>query len=378
MEYPIFRGNLIILSIGDKNMDQIKTGNFLVSLRKEKNITQQQLADILQVSVKAVSKWECGEGYPSLQSLKDLSDFYGVTVDEIINGERNKTEAKEPVNTSIQIKEKKPLNFPILRSISLGITGLGIMLYFIIMYCFYSTAGSLICIIFATLIGIILSLLELNRYKNRKSIVIALFNYEFIIIGIALSFMTFCFSLSKLNVNLGNNYYVTFDSFHFATNFVNIAICLIGFLVLLIWGGIEYGLYLKKGKDFFDALKDKGNRILAVNNVSLIIVLVIYSMSNMYKFNTNSIWYGVLFFAIPTIFEIVDSIIDKHEITFKSINLALCVAALIGSITIQYVFNEYVFDLETIMFIETSILSFALSFVISSLKKKEVKSIKNE
>lgn len=68
-------------------MDQIKTGNFLVSLRKEKNITQQQLADILQVSVKAVSKWECGEGYPSLQSLKDLSDFYGVTVDEIINGE---------------------------------------------------------------------------------------------------------------------------------------------------------------------------------------------------------------------------------------------------------------------------------------------------
>lgn len=111
-------------------MDQIKTGNFLVSLRKEKNITQQQLADILQVSVKAVSKWECGEGYPSIQSLKDLSDFYGVTVDEIINGERNKTEAKEPVNTSIQIKEKKPLNFPILRSISLGITGLGIMLFF--------------------------------------------------------------------------------------------------------------------------------------------------------------------------------------------------------------------------------------------------------
>ena len=105
-------------------MDQIKTETFLVSIRKEKNITQQQLADILQVSVKAVSKWECGEGYPSLQSLKDLSDFYGVTVDEIINGERNKTEAKEPVNTSIQIKEKKPLSFPILRSISLGITGL--------------------------------------------------------------------------------------------------------------------------------------------------------------------------------------------------------------------------------------------------------------
>lgn len=375
MEYPIFRGNLIILSNGDKNMDQIKTGNFLVSLRKEKNITQQQLADILQVSVKAVSKWECGEGYPSLQSLKDLSDFYGVTVDEIINGERNKTEAKEPVNTSIQIKEKKPLNFPILRSISLGITGLGIMLYFIIMYCCYSTAGSLICILFTTLIGLVLSLIELKHYKDRKNSIIALFNYEFIIIGIALSFISFCFSLATLTVTV-ENYYVTVDSFHFATNFVNIAICLIGFLVLLIWGGIEYGLYLKKGKDFFDTLKDKGNRILAVNNVSLIIVLILYVMLDSNKY--DCIWYQVLFFAIPSLFEIVEAFINKYEIIFKSINLVLCIAAFITSITMINVFSNYVVELITILFIETAALSFALSFVISSLKKKEVKSIENK
>lgn len=375
MEYPIFRGNLIILSNGDKNMDQIKTGNFLVSLRKEKNITQQQLADILQVSVKAVSKWECGEGYPSLQSLKDLSDFYGVTVDEIINGERNKTEAKEPVNTSIQIKEKKPLNFPILRSISLGITGLGIMLYFIIMYCCYSTAGGLICILFTTLIGLVLSLIELKHYKDRKNSIIALFNYEFIIIGIALSFISFCFSLATLTVTV-ENYYVTVDSFHFATNFVNIAICLIGFLVLLIWGGIEYGLYLKKGKDFFDALKDKGNRILAVNNVSLIIVLILYVTLDSNKY--NCIWYQVVFFAIPSLFEIVEAFINKYEIIFKSINLVLCIAAFITSITMINVFSNYVVELITILFIETAALSFALSFVISSLKKKKVKSIENK
>lgn len=375
MEYPIFRGNLIILSNGDKNMDQIKTGNFLVSLRKEKNITQQQLADILQVSVKAVSKWECGEGYPSIQSLKDLSDFYGVTVDEIINGERNKTEAKEPVNTSIQIKEKKPLNFPILRSISLGITGLGIMLFFIIIYCAYSTAGGLICILFTTLIGLVLSLIELKHYKDRKNSIIALFNYEFIIIGIALSFISFCFSLATLTVTV-ENYYVTVDSFHFATNFVNIAICLIGFLVLLIWGGIEYGLYLKKGKDFFDALKDKGNRILAVNNVSLIIVLILYVTLDSNKY--NCIWYQVVFFAIPSLFEIVEAFINKHEIIFKSINLVLCIAAFITSITMINVFSNYVVELITIMFIETAALSFALSFVISSLKKKEVKSIENK
>lgn len=375
MEYPIFRGNLIILSNGDKNMDQIKTGNFLVSLRKEKNITQQQLADILQVSVKAVSKWEYGEGYPSLQSLKDLSDFYGVTVDEIINGERNKTEAKESVNTSIQIKGKKPLSFPILRSISLGITGLGMMLFFIIIYCAYSTAGGLICILFTTLIGLVLSLIELKHYKDRKNSIIALFNYEFIIIGIALSFISFCFSLATLTVTV-ENYYVTVDSFHFATNFVNIAICLIGFLVLLIWGGIEYGLYLKKGKDFFNALKDKGNRILAVNNVSLIIVLILYVTLDSNKY--NCIWYQVVFFAIPSLFEIVEAFINKYEIIFKSINLVLCIAAFITSITMINVFSNYVVELITILFIETAALSFALSFVISSLKKKEVKSIENK
>lgn len=356
-------------------MDQIKTGNFLVSLRKEKNITQQQLADILQVSVMAVSKWECGEGYPSLQSLKDLSDFYGVTVDEIINGERNKTEAKESVNTSIQIKGKKPLSFPILRSISLGITGLGMMLFFIIIYCAYSTAGGLICILFTTLIGLVLSLIELKHYKDRKNSIIALFNYEFIIIGIALSFISFCFSLATLTVTV-ENYYVTVDSFHFEINFSNIAICLIGFLVLLIWGGIEYGLYLKKGKDFFDTLKDKGNRILAVNNVSLIIVLILYVMLDSNKY--DCIWYQVVFFAIPSLFEIVEAFINKYEIIFKSINLVLCIAAFITSITMINVFSNYVVELITILFIETAALSFALSFVISSLKKKEVKSIENK
>ena len=264
------------------------------------------------------------------------------------------------------------MNFPIQRSISLGITGLGIMLFFIIIYCAYSTAGGLICILFTTLIGLVLSLIELKHYKDRKNSIIALFNYEFIITGIALSFISFCFSLATLTATV-ENYYVTVDSFHFAINFSNIAICLIGFLVLLIWGGIEYGLYLKKGKDFFDTLKDKGNRILAVNNVSLIIVLILYVMLDSNKY--NCIWYQVLFFAIPSLFEIVEAFINKYEIIFKSINLVLCIAAFITSITMINVFSNYVVELITILFIETAALSFALYFVISSLKKKEEKSI---
>lgn len=145
---------------------------------------------------------------------------------------------------------------------------------------------------------------------------------------------------------------------------------------MLIWGGVEYGLYLKKGKDFFDALKDKGNRILVVNNVSLIIVLILYVMLDSNKY--NCIWYQVVFFAIPSLFEIVEAFINKYEIIFKSINLILCIAAFITSITMINVFSNYVVELTTILFIETAALSFALSFVISSLKKKEAKSIENK
>lgn len=69
--------------------------------------------------------------------------------------------------------------------------------------------------------------------------------------------------------------------------------------------------------------------------------------------------------------------IKQSNNSFKII-LVLCIAAFITSITMINVFSNYVVELITIMFIETAALSFALSFVISSLKKKEVKSIENK
>ena len=53
-------------------------------LRKAKGITQEQLAEALYVSRTAISKWESGRGYPSLDSLKDISRFYSVTVDDLL------------------------------------------------------------------------------------------------------------------------------------------------------------------------------------------------------------------------------------------------------------------------------------------------------
>ncbi len=58
----------------------------LQQLRKQKGLTQEQLAEKLYVSRAAVSKWESGRGWPNLESLKDIAEFFGITVDELLSG----------------------------------------------------------------------------------------------------------------------------------------------------------------------------------------------------------------------------------------------------------------------------------------------------
>ncbi len=58
----------------------------LQQLRKEKGLTQEQLAEILFVSRTAVSKWESGRGYPSIESLKAISKYFNISVDELLSG----------------------------------------------------------------------------------------------------------------------------------------------------------------------------------------------------------------------------------------------------------------------------------------------------
>ena len=66
----------------------------LQELRKNRGLTQEELAEILYVSRTAVSKWESGKGYPGIGSLKDLAGFFGVTVDALLSSEELMTAAK--------------------------------------------------------------------------------------------------------------------------------------------------------------------------------------------------------------------------------------------------------------------------------------------
>ena len=69
-------------------MDKKSMGNFLADLRKERGLTQQEVADSLNVSNKTISKWERDEGYPEITMLPEIAKFYSITTDELLQGER--------------------------------------------------------------------------------------------------------------------------------------------------------------------------------------------------------------------------------------------------------------------------------------------------
>ena len=88
----MYRGEGIIYTERKKHtptdMDQKKTGSFLRELRKEKQLTQEQLAEQFGVTNRSVSRWETGSNMPDLSILVELADFYDVDIRGIINGER--------------------------------------------------------------------------------------------------------------------------------------------------------------------------------------------------------------------------------------------------------------------------------------------------
>ena len=74
----------------------------LQELRKNKELTQEELAESLYVSRTAVSKWESGRGYPNIESLKEISKFFSVSIDELLSGEKLLFIAEKENKTNIK------------------------------------------------------------------------------------------------------------------------------------------------------------------------------------------------------------------------------------------------------------------------------------
>ncbi len=72
-------------------MDNKKIGDYISNLRRNKNLTQKELADLLGITDKAVSKWERGAGYPDISMLRPIADILGTSVNELLEGEEHRS-----------------------------------------------------------------------------------------------------------------------------------------------------------------------------------------------------------------------------------------------------------------------------------------------
>lgn len=87
-------------------MDNKKIGNLIAKLRKEKGLTQQELGDMVGIGFRAVSKWERGITMPDISIINELSKILGITSDELLSGELNKTndhKEKKKISKTIKI-----------------------------------------------------------------------------------------------------------------------------------------------------------------------------------------------------------------------------------------------------------------------------------
>lgn len=84
-------------------MDQKKIGLFLKELRKEKQLTQEQLAERFGVTNRSVSRWETGSNMPDLSILVELADFYDVDIRDIIDGERKGEDMNKEEKERLQL-----------------------------------------------------------------------------------------------------------------------------------------------------------------------------------------------------------------------------------------------------------------------------------
>ena len=141
-------------------MDQERIGKFILELRKEKKMTQQELADKIGVTDRAISKWENGRGMPDLSLMKPLCDELGISINELISGEKiNKKEYQDRFEENIfntinysQKQIKKTRNKYV------------IIIVIIVLF----------LIVLVTLFGI-----DINRMKNNKPVVFSTWGFDY-------------------------------------------------------------------------------------------------------------------------------------------------------------------------------------------------------
>ena len=122
-------------------MDQVKIGKFISDERKAKGYTQKQLSELLGISDKTISKWECGNGFPEASLLLPLCNELEITVNELLTGERisqQNYKKKAEENMVNMIREKEENKQKILLTTMIGVISTITFVTLLLVVCFYT------------------------------------------------------------------------------------------------------------------------------------------------------------------------------------------------------------------------------------------------
>ena len=92
-------------------MNQIKIGKFIAERRRKLELTQMQLAEKLNITDRAVSKWETGKAMPDSSIMLELCDILGISVNELLNGEKINMEHNDKKNEQLLLEMAKELEY---------------------------------------------------------------------------------------------------------------------------------------------------------------------------------------------------------------------------------------------------------------------------
>ncbi len=153
-------------------MNQEAIGKFIAACRKEKNLTQMQLAEKLNITNRAVSKWETGKSCPDVSIMMKLCDILGITVNELLSAERISMEnyQKKAEENLMELKRKKDqAQKSLLRTelIWLVIALLLSPLHFAVNYYFPENSGTGVGLLIA-IAGLILFVVYFVKYYEIK------------------------------------------------------------------------------------------------------------------------------------------------------------------------------------------------------------------
>ena len=136
----------------------------LANLRKEENLTQGALARMLNYSDKAVSKWECGDSLPDLETLLTLSEFYGVTLDYLVSENPEKRDKNEDKKAEMQLLSN--------RIIISSIVVVAVFLIATIVFVYENLVGSAVfswrAFLWAVPLSALVLLLFMHRWKTKN------------------------------------------------------------------------------------------------------------------------------------------------------------------------------------------------------------------